>query len=92
MRRKLIGTIMRAAEFPIESALKLPALEIKGDEEAYVSGCDKILEYTTENVVFEGEGFRINVSGFRMILEDYCAGCVCIRGEISTVSIERARK
>ena len=81
---------MRTAEFPIESAANLPVVEIKGDEEAYVSGCNKILEYSTERVIFEGGRFHITVTGKCMILEDYNSGCVCIRGYVCAVEVERS--
>lgn len=80
---------MRSAEFPIESISNLPVVELKGDEEAYVSGCGRILEYTMERIMLEGGGFKINVSGKDMILEDYCSGCVCIRGHVFSVEVER---
>lgn len=84
----LKAKIAKAYEFPIECAGDIPVVEIKGRFEAYVTGCSKIKEYTSDKISFTAEKYCIEISGEDLVMSDFNAGCVCISGIISSVNIE----
>lgn len=79
--------IASAAEFPVECVNGVPVIEIKGRNEAYVSGCNRILEYNPETVIFDAGSYNIKLEGEKMLLSDFTARCMKVSGVISNVNL-----
>lgn len=86
--QKIKERIASAAEFPIECVSGVPVIEIKGRNEAYVSGCSRILEYTPQTVMFDAGHYNIKIEGEKMLLSDFTAGCMCVSGNILKIDLE----
>ena len=88
IRRGIREKIAQSSEFPIECVSGIPVVEIKGIHEAYVSGCDRILEYCPELVIFDAGKYLIIINGECMVLSDFTSGCIEIEGVIEGVKLE----
>ena len=78
--------LARSAEFPIECC-GTSVIEIKGGDEVTVTGCRRILGYTGEMVSIDGGIGRIDICGAELVMSDFTAGCVSVRGRVSDVHI-----
>lgn len=90
MKRRLHQKIGRMLayeiEFPQECFGNIPTVEMKGKNDAVVSGCRGILEYDACRVVLDAGSFRITVCGCGLTLVDFLSGSVFISGNIDSVA------
>ena len=88
-KRAVIGKLFADSfEFPYEGIESIPVIELKGREEAYISGCSSIVEYDSSVVVFDAKRYQITIRGENLILTDFLLGSVCVTGLISGINID----
>ena len=85
--KRLLRNIMRSSDFPAECLNSTPVVEIKGTEEATVSGVVRILGYTLSKIVIDVCEFTVTISGAGLALYSLDREKVCVSGIIHTVSL-----
>ena len=81
--------LMRLADFPIEAAGDVPTVEIKGEHELYVTGCESILELESERIVIKTKRQTIYIIGEELEISEFLASGICATGKVNEVRFAR---
>jgi hypothetical protein len=65
-----------------------PLLVLEGDHVLTVRGCQRILSYTTEDILLLAGGRGVRVEGRRLLCRSFSAGAITVVGEILRLSYE----
>lgn len=84
-----ISKLMRYGDFPIEASGHVPTVEIKGNSEVYVTGCESILEFESDRILIKAKGQTITILGDGLELSEFLASGVCASGVVNEVRITR---
>ena len=79
--------LLKSAEFPENSAHGVPDIDLRGGRDCYVTGCNKIIEYTQNKIVFGSGIICVEICGNGLSVMSYGSGCLCVSGIIKCVSI-----
>ena len=63
-------------------------IELRGLETMFISGCRRILKYSTDDIRLLVKGHCINISGCGLICTTYHYGTVTVEGCISSICFE----
>ncbi len=81
----LLTKFAKSLDFPSDTFGNIPTVEIKGDCEATVYGCTKVLDYSADNVILAVAKKNVNIEGRNLVLSDFTAGAVSVCGTINCV-------
>ena len=81
----LLMKFAKALDFPTDTFGNIPTVEIKGNCEAIVYGCTKVLDYSADNIVLASDKKIINIDGGNLVMSDFTAGVISVCGSISCV-------
>ena len=79
--------LLKTAEFPENSVRGVPDIDIRGGRDCYVTGCNRIVEYTQNKIVFGAGTVCVEICGSELTVMSYGAGCLCASGKIASVNI-----
>ena len=82
---------MKFVDFPIEASGHVPTVEIKGNSEVYVTGCEGILEFESDRILVKAKGQLIDIAGEDLTLSEFLSTGVCASGLVSEVRITRGK-
>ena len=85
--KKMMRAVLRSSDFPAECLNSTPVVEIKGTEEATVSGVVRILGYTLSEIVIDVCEFTVTINGKCLTLYSLDREKVCVSGAIQNVSL-----
>ena len=85
----LISRLMKFADFPIEASGRVSTVEIKGDSEVYITGCEGILEFESERIVIKAIKQNIEILGEGLEISEFLSSGVCASGVVNEVRITR---
>ncbi len=80
---------MKFGDFPIEASGCVPTVEIKGDSEVYVTGCEGILEFERERIIIKAARQTVEITGKDLEISEFLASGVCASGTVNEVRITR---
>ena len=81
--------ILSLAEFPSECADHISVMEIMNGNEAYISGCERIIEYTDTEIILKLKLHKIRLCGYGLILSDFTGGIIRIDGTIIEIQYDK---
>ncbi len=84
-KRGLIEFLSTVSELPADALAGEVRVELRGKNQLFITGCRRILKYSSEHMMLSVKGDILNVSGERLICTSYCAGTVTIDGSIRSV-------
>ena len=87
----LISKFMRFGDFPIEASGHVPTVEIKGNCEVYITGCEGILEFESDRILVKAKGQMIDIAGADLSLSEFLSSGVCASGVVNEVRITREK-
>ncbi len=90
--KKIIRRFVRTTDFPVECLSFTPLIEIRGMEEATISGVVRVNEYSIENVVIDVCEFTVRISGSKLTLYSLDRERITVTGVINTVCLAEERK
>ena len=90
VRMRLSKRISDALDVPAECFSPISIVEVKGNREAVVSGCESVLEYEADTVLLRVREGCVRVIGGCLQMQTMIADRVTLRGEICAVYFENA--
>ena len=84
--KKMMRNFLRASDFPAECLNSTPVVEIKGTEEATVSGRIRIIGYSLSEIEIDVCEFTVKINGDCLTLYSLDSEKLCISGTIHNVS------
>ncbi len=69
----------------IKEEIKESPIELYGNKRVIVFDCKSIINYSEECIVLELDGFRIKITGERLVADSFVFGQTDITGEIKSV-------
>ncbi len=84
-KRGLIEYLSAVSELPADALAGEVRVELRGKNQLFVTGCRRILKYSSELMLLSVKGDILNVSGERLICTSYCGGTVTIDGNIRAI-------
>ena len=61
-------------------------LEVRGRNQIFLTGCRRILKYSSEEMIMSVKGFSVSVRGERLVCSTYHAGNISIDGFVKSVN------
>ena len=86
--KKSIGLLPKFAkmlDFPCDTFGGIHTLELKGNFEATVYGCSKVMDYSDNTVILAVNNQNIVIEGSHLVLCDFTAGAISVVGTIDSV-------
>lgn len=88
IKLRLPAVIAKFGEFPLECTSHVPVFEVRGNIEATVYGCDRIIEYTSGAIDLVAKGMAVKIIGESLQLSEFFGGGVNIEGRITSVMFQ----
>ncbi len=83
--KKFLRQIVRASDFPAECLNSTPVIEIKGSEEATVTGVVRVVDYTLNEIVIDTCESVMIICGEKLTLYSLNRDKIMISGKIASV-------
>ena len=91
-KRTLLEYLAVNGELSPDSLAGEARVELRGKNQLFVSGCRRIITYSSTLIVLAVKGDELFVKGERLICTAYHSGAVSIGGAISSVSFSGGEK
>ena len=88
-RGKKVSFINEILEMPKEISSGIPKITMVGFEEMLIENYKGILEYEEFYIKVKTVIGNINISGFKLELEQVTEDDICVKGKIESIDIER---
>ena len=85
----MLSRIAKMLDFPADAFGSIPVVELKGNAEATVYGCRKVVDYSCECVKFKTVKNVVIICGSDLLLSDFTAGTVSVCGNICCVRLDK---
>ena len=80
------SALKKAISLPSDALFGEVRIEVRGRELLLVSGCRRILKYSSEEIMLKLKGFCVCIDGRGLLCTAYHYGSVSIEGEICNIS------
>lgn len=81
----MLGKFAKMLDFPTDAFGSVPVIELKGNCEATVYGCNRVIAYSRESVRLKILKNELEIEGAELVLSDFTSGMVSVMGKISAV-------
>ena len=81
--------LMKLVDFPTEAAGDVSKVEIKGDYEVYVTGCESIVELERDRIVIKTKRQTVDIIGEELEISEFLASGICAAGIVTEVRFTR---
>ena len=89
-RPPLSDRLRNALEVPVACVAGMSSVELYGGRQAVVGGCESVLTYSEEEIVLRVKEGNVHLLGKRMEMQSLICDCISVRGDIHTITIEKA--
>ena len=80
--QKIRRNLTNYFEIPIDSLMNVPRIEITYHNEATIFGCQKIIDYSLEEIHFLMKNYTLHIYGKTLKLMTYSKGVITVTGNI----------
>lgn len=87
-RNRFSSAVKKVVSLPSDALFGEVRIEMRGKRTLMVTGCRKILKYSTEEIVLHLKGFCLCVCGEGLQCTAYHYGSVSVEGEIRCLSFD----
>jgi len=85
---KLASALASGMSLPSDALFGEMRIELRGRNTLTVSGCRRILKYSSEEIKLALKGFEVSVKGCGLLCTTYHYGTVGIEGCIGTIAFD----
>jgi sporulation protein YqfC len=84
-KKTIVEYIGAGLDLPLESISSVPVIEIKGDAEFVLDGCESIKSYSPDKVTLITNEYTVDIYGVDLSIGVFAENKVVLRGRVTKV-------
>ena len=85
MKKQKIDVVTEFLALPVDTMRNFPTIQIRGNREIVIDGCNSLLSYDSASVVIDTRFCRIDINGKELKLRNFNDKIISVKGLIRKI-------